>query len=144
MKITVQRDVPSGRDADATFDYLLDFRNATEWDAGTVSCERLSGDGGPGTKYRNVSKFMGRQVELTYTVDNVDRAARRFEITGSTGSTTSEDTIAVYNRNGAVRVDYRAVFTFPTIFLPAYPLIALAIRKLGNDTAAQLEKSLRA
>ncbi len=143
MKITVQRDVPSGRDADATFDYLLDFRNAVEWDAGTVSCDRLSGDGGPGTKYRNVSKFMGREVELTYVVGDVDRAARRFEIVGSTGSTTSEDTIEVRDRGG-VRVDYRAVFTFPTYFLPAYPLIALAVRKLGNDTAAELQKSLRA
>ena len=43
--------------------YLADFRNAVEWDAGTVSCDLVSGDGGPGSHYCNVSRFAGRAVE---------------------------------------------------------------------------------
>ena len=37
------------------FAYLSDFTTTNEWDPGTVSTERVSGDGGVGTTYHNTS-----------------------------------------------------------------------------------------
>ena len=44
------------------FAYLSDFTTTTEWDPGTVRTTRESGDGGIGTRYRNVSRFLGRET----------------------------------------------------------------------------------
>ena len=74
---TIERTVSTTAPPEKVFAYLLDFRHTTEWDAGTVSCERVSGDGGPGTVYRNVSEFAGNTVELEYTVEPVERADLR-------------------------------------------------------------------
>ena len=64
----VERVVTTDTPLDRVYAYLSDFTNTTEWDPGTVRTERISGDGGVGTAYRNISTFLGRQTELTYTV----------------------------------------------------------------------------
>ena len=78
----IQRTVETPAAPAAVFAYLSDFTTTTEWDPGTVSTTRVSGDGGVGTEYHNVSTFMGRETELTYRVTEHDarpplRAARR-------------------------------------------------------------------
>ena len=75
MPHTLRRTVTTRWDADSVFAYLLDFEHAEEWDSGTVSCERLTGDGGIGTRYRNVSKFLGRETELDLLVADAHRLA---------------------------------------------------------------------
>lgn len=121
--------------------YLVDFRHASEWDSGTVSCDRVSGDGGPGTVYRNVSRFAGRTVELDYTVEEV--GADRFVIVGRNRTTSSRDTITVRPQaSGGCEVDYRAEFTFtgPARFLG--PLMRPLLDRLGDATAGTLQRAL--
>ncbi|WP_153502563.1 SRPBCC family protein [Cumulibacter manganitolerans] len=142
MKLSIDRTVASRRSTQDTFDYLLDFRNAEEWDAGTVSCVRLSGDGSEGTRYLNRSKFAGREVELQYVVTGVDRPGTSFQIVGSTGSTTSTDDIRVSPADGGSSVRYRATFEFPTAFAPLYPLLVLLLKRLGDKTADRLAEVL--
>ena len=51
-------------------DYLKDFSNAEQWDPGTQTCTRQ--DDGPvreGSTWHNVSKIVGVEAELTYTLD---------------------------------------------------------------------------
>ena len=55
------------RPIEKVFAYLCDFTN-TRSGTRARSDPRLAGDGGVGTKYHNVSKFLGRKTELTYTV----------------------------------------------------------------------------
>ena len=100
MSPTIERTVTTTAAPEKVFPYLVDFRNATEWDSGTESCERVSGDGGPGTVYKNVSKFAGNTVELEYTVDAVEQP--RFVIVGRNDTTTSQDTITVTPREGGL------------------------------------------
>ena len=64
MSHVLHREVTTRWAPEAVFDYLVDFSHAEEWDSGTVRCERLSGDGGVGTRYRNVSRFLGRETTL--------------------------------------------------------------------------------
>src|SRR4029078_3147759 len=105
------RTISTPWDPASVFSYLLDFENAEEWDAGTVSCRRTSGDGGIGTHYRNVSEFRGRETELEYVVESVE-AGRQFVITGSNRTVTSRDTVTVRPTDAGSEVEYRAQMTF--------------------------------
>ena len=140
MSPTIERTVTTTAAPDKVFPYLVDFRNATEWDSGTESCERVSGDGGPGTVYRNVSKFAGNTVELEYTVDAVEQP--RFVIVGRNDTTTSQDTITVTPSEGGSTVVYRADFTFTGPARFAGPLMRPLLDRLGDRTAAQLGSAL--
>ena len=140
MSPTIERTVTTSTAPEKVFPYLVDFRNATEWDSGTESCERVSGDGGPGTVYKNVSKFAGNTVELEYTVDAVEQP--RFVIVGRNDTTTSHDTITVSAREGGSSVVYRAEFTFTGLARFAGPLMKPLLDRLGDKTAAQLTTAL--
>ncbi|QIM22031.1 polyketide cyclase [Phycicoccus sp. HDW14] len=140
MTTTVERTIRTSTSAEEVFPYLADFRNATEWDAGTVSCERVSGDGGPGTTYRNVSKFAGNTVELEYTTEEVQ--APRFVIVGRNATTTSHDTITVRPDGTGAEVTYRADFEFTGLARFLGPVMTPLLGRLGDRTAAQLKETL--
>ena len=138
---TIERTVSTTAPPERVFAYLLDFRHTTQWDAGTVSCERVSGDGGPGTVYRNVSQFAGNTIELEYTVESVDEPT--FVIVGRNDSTTSRDTVTVtpHGPSGSTVV-YSAEFTFAGVAKLATPLLKPLLDRLGDRTAAQLKTTL--
>ena len=138
---TIERTVTTSAAPDAAFAYLVDFENATEWDSGTLSCVKVSGDGGVGTVYRNVSTFAGNQVELEYTVEVVDQP--KFVIVGRNETTTSRDTITVTPAgDGGSRVAYTAEFTFSGMVRFIGPVMGPLLGRLGDRTAAQLKRSL--
>jgi len=137
---TLQRTVRTDAPPEVVLPYLLDFRNAPEWDSGTVSCDLVSGDGGVGTIYRNVSSFAGSTVELDYTVESVEGSG--FVIVGRNDTTTSRDTITVTPSGSGSEVDYHAEFTFagPARFLG--PLMKPLLNRLGDRTAETLRTAL--
>ena len=64
---------------DTVFDFLSDFTTTVQWDPGTVTTVRLHGDGGIGTTYRNATRFLGKETQLTYIVEEfADRELIRF------------------------------------------------------------------
>ena len=89
------RTVTTRWDAASVFAYLLDFEHAEEWDAGTVSCERLTGEGGVGTTYRNVSKFLGRETTLDYEVEKLVPGQATSSSPASNKTVVSKDTVTV-------------------------------------------------
>jgi carbon monoxide dehydrogenase subunit G len=137
---TLRRTITTNTPAERVFPYLADFTNATEWDSGTVSCERVSGDGGPGTVYRNVSKFMGREVELEYTVERAD--APVVALVGRQGGTTSRDTITVNPSGGGSVVEYEADFEFSGPAKLLGPLIRIPLERLAAETERTLKEAL--
>ena len=58
----LERTVETAAAPSVVFAYLADFTTTTEWDPGTVETMLVSGDGGVGTRYRNVSSFLGRKT----------------------------------------------------------------------------------
>ena len=140
MTMTVERTIRTTAPPEDVLPYLADFRNATEWDAGTVSCERVSGDGGVGTVYKNVSKFAGNTVELEYTTQEV--GAERFVIVGKNDTTTSHDTITVRPDATGSAVTYRADFEFTGLARFIAPVMTPLLERLGDRTAAQLKETL--
>jgi hypothetical protein len=144
MSHTLLRTVTTRWDAGSAFDYLLDFEHAEEWDSGTVSCERLVGDGGLGTRYRNVSKYLGRETALDYEVEKLV-PGRQFVITGRNKTVVSTDTVTVTSSaNGGAEVEYRAEMAFQGVAGVISPLLTPFLNKLADDTESQLLRTLDA
>lgn len=137
---TVNRTIRTPTSPDVVFPYLADFENAPEWDAGTVSCRRIHGDGAVGSVYRNTSRFMGNTVELDYTLEEATRPTVR--LVGRNKSTQSTDTIVVTPDGTGSRVDYTAEFVFAGVFKVLAPLLTPFLKKLGDDAERSLKKAL--
>ena len=126
---------------DRVFAYLSDFTTTTEWDPGTVLTERLEGDGGVGTTYRNVSKFLGRETELTYTVVDHSPPAR-FALRGENATVVAHDTMEVVADGAGSRVTYTADFAFKGVAKWLAPLLAPALKRLGDEAEKGLSGAL--
>ena len=137
----LQRTVHTTATPDRVFEYLSDFTTTTEWDPGTVVTERVSGDGGVGTTYRNVSKFLGRESELTYTVVEL-KAPTRFALRGENATVVAHDTMVIAAEGPGSRVTYTADFGFKGVAKLVAPLLAPALKRLGDHAERGLAEAL--
>lgn len=129
-----ERTVTVSRPVDEVFAYLSDFTNTEEWDAGTVRTTRVNGDGGVGTTYRNVSKFLGREVEIDYVVQRIV-PGQEFALRGENGTTVAHDTMTFREVPGGTEVTYRGDFAFKGVFRLFAPLTVPVFKKLFDDGA---------
>ncbi|MGZ8750307.1 MAG: SRPBCC family protein [Pseudonocardia sp.] len=123
------------------FDYLSDFTTTNEWDPGTVHTERVSGDGGVGTKYHNTSKFLGRETELTSEVV-MHRPDTTFALRGENASVIANDSMVIARLGAGSRVTYTADFEFTGLGRFVAPLLAPALKKLGDHAEQGLREAL--
>ena len=137
----IQRTVETPAAPAAVFAYLSDFTTTTEWDPGTVSTTRVSGAGDVGTEYRNVSRFLGRETELTYRVTE-HTPDRRFALRGENKTVVAHDTMEIEPHGTGSRVTYTADFAFSGVAKVVAPLLAPALKKLGDEAEEGLQKAL--
>lgn len=139
----VERTFSVGVPVGTVFDYLADFAHTEEWDPGTVSTTRTSGDGGVGTTYANRSEFMGREVDLTYETV-VHEPPNRLQFRGRNKSATATDTLTfAATDDGGTQVHYRADFEFgPLVRLIAPLVVRPKLDKLADETVAELTRTL--
>jgi len=140
MEISRTLQVP--RPPEEVFAYLQDFTTTEEWDPGTVRTTRLDGDGGVGTRYHNVSRFLGRETELEYVVEEADSPAR-LRLRGENKTVVSEDTMTITPTAGGAELTYRAEFTFKGAAKLVAPLLAPAFKRLGDEAEKGLREALR-
>ena len=141
MRLHVRRTVTTTTPPDAVFAFLADFRNAEQWDPGTVSCELVEGDTGVGSVYRNVSSFLGRKTEISYTT--VEREeGRRVHFRGTNDMFTGNDRIAVGPAGPGTEVTYDADFEFHGLAQVAIPVVAAYLPLLASKTMKQLGTTL--
>ena len=141
----IVRSVTVARPVDEVFAYLSDFTTTTEWDPGTVSTERVSGEGGLGTRYRNVSQFLGRKTELDYLVTE-HVPGERFALRGENATVVAHDTMTFVRTHGAdgegTTVTYHAAFEFKGVAKFVAPLLAPALKKLGDEAESGMRDAL--
>ena len=137
----LQRTVLVPASPERVFAYLSDFTTTTEWDPGTVTTELVSGDGGVGTTYRNVSKFLGRESTLTYTVTE-HAAPTRFALRGENATVVANDTMEIQAAGAGTQVTYTADFQFRGVARFLAPLLRPALTKLGDDAEEGLADAL--
>jgi carbon monoxide dehydrogenase subunit G len=139
--VRLQRTVETNAAPGAVFAYLSDFTTTEEWDPGTVDTTRVSGDGGVGTTYRNVSSFLGRKTELTYTV-TTHEPDRLFALRGENKTVVARDTMEIAPSGDGTRVTYTAEFEFQGVARFVAPLLSPALKKLGDEAEKGLQTSL--
>ncbi|MBD8870198.1 SRPBCC family protein [Nocardioides donggukensis] len=137
----IQRAVETEATPETVFAYLSDFTHTEEWDPGTVSTDRVEGDGGLGTVYHNVSEFNGRRTELRYTVVE-HRAPGRVVLRGENRTVEATDTMEIEPHGTGSRVTYTADFTFKGLAKLAQPFLGGAFKKLGDEAEQGLREAL--
>ncbi len=145
----IERSVTVAQPVDRVFAYLSDFTNTTEWDPGTVRTERVAGDGGLGTRYHNVSKFLGRETELDYLVVELV-PGERFALRGENSTVVLQDTMTFVRTmtgtgEGAAEgttVTYHVDFEYKGVAKLVAPLLAPALKKLGDEAERGMRDAL--
>lgn len=140
---SVERTVTVDQPVERVWAYVSDWRNTEEWDPPTVSTVRTSGDGGVGTTYHNVSKFLGSEQDVHYVVtESVD--SERLQLAGDAGSIKLLDTITFRSTGTGTEVTYHAEFTPQGAAKLAEPLMPIGLKLLADKVAASLEEHLAA
>ncbi len=137
----LERTVETTASPAVVFAYLSDFTTTNEWDPGTVRTVLVSGDGGLGTTYENTSKFMGKETQLTYKVVE-HRPDSVFALRGENSSVIAHDTMSITPTAHGSRLTYTADFTFKGIGKYVAPLLAPALKKLGDEAEEGLREAL--
>ena len=124
------------------FAYLSDFTTTNEWDPATVRTERISGSGEVGTRYRNISRFMGREAEVMYVVTDLE-PDRRLALRGENGTLVAHDDMRVQGEGSGTTVTYAATFELKGLRKVATVVVAPALRRLVDDGADGLRRALQ-
>ena len=124
------------------FDFMADFSNAPEWDPATSVGEKLTpGPVDLGSKTRIVTRFAGRDVDLTYEVVEYDRP-RKVVVRAEKNGTVAEDTLSVAPVEGGSELTYDAEVQLRGLAKLADPLINLQFQKIGGEASEGLRKTL--
>lgn len=141
--IDIQRTIRSPRPPEEVFAYLKDFTTTEEWDPGTVQTSRVAGDGGLGTRYHNVSRFLGRETSLTYVVEKVAEP-HQLRLRGENKTVVAHDTMTLIpTADGGTELAYHAQFEFKGASRFLAPLLAPAFKRLGDEAEKGLRDALR-
>ena len=88
------------------FAYISDLAKHTEWNEG-LTIEKVSeGDIAVGTEYRSTGKQMGKSVDNTVKVTEID-SPRKFSFTGSDGKMEFLQELTLTEHNGGTRLERR-------------------------------------
>lgn len=140
--MVITRTVTVDSPVERVFAYLSDFTTTTEWDPATVRTTREDGDGQAGTRYRNVSRFMGRETELTYVVQE-RTPTTLLRLRGENATVVATDTMSFASTaGGGTTVTYEASFALKGPARLAAPLLRPAFQRLGDRAAVGLREAL--
>ena len=87
------------------------------------------------------SKFLGRQTELEYVV-NEFTPNEKLALRGENSTVVAHDTMTFTGSAERTTVTYRAAFEFKGIAKFVAPLLAPALRKLGDEAETGLREAL--
>lgn len=130
IRIQEQRTVPMTQEE--AFEFVADFTNVAEWDPGILESKKVGDEPvGVGSRFDVVSKFAGRNLDLTYVVEDWD-APNRAVVATETNNFAGRDTITFRSVDGGTEIDYVAEFTFKGVMRLAEPFLGGTFDKLGK------------
>jgi uncharacterized protein YndB with AHSA1/START domain len=138
---SIERTVTVSTPLERVWDFLTDFTTTERWDPPTVSTTLVSGDGGVGSVYKNVSRMLGHDTEIEYTVLEL-QPTRVFKLEGNTSSMTLLDTMTFEEHDGQTTVTYTAEFNPEGAAKLIEPLMPLGLKKIGDDAAESMQREL--
>ena len=138
---SIERTVTVSTPLERVWAFLSDFTTTEKWDPPTVSTTLVSGDGGVGSVYRNVSRILGQNTQIEYTVVEIEPMSM-FRLEGKASSMTMLDTMRFDNDGGQTTVTYTAEFKPEGGAKLLEPLMPLGLKKLGDDAAESMRHEL--
>jgi hypothetical protein len=124
------------------FAFMSDFCNATRWDPGVLSAQRLdAGEVRLGSSFDLTVAFAGRKMTLRYAVRSFT-AQQQVVFAASTSVLESVDTLTFEDVGDACRMTYDADLRFKGIAAVANPLLALGFRRIGDRARDSLRSVL--
>jgi carbon monoxide dehydrogenase subunit G len=138
---TIERTITVDTPLERVWAFLTDFTTTEQWDPPTVSTRLISGDGGVGSVYENVSRILGRDTEIEYTVVGLE-PMRVFRLEGNTSSMKMLDTMKFEEDGGRTTVTYTAEFNPEGVAKLIEPLMPLGLKKIGDDAAESMQHEL--
>ena len=137
--------VTSPMPIEEVFDYLADFSNVRDWDPSAIESWTLNGGGvAEGSRYAVISRFLGREVPITYEVTEIERPAR-VALRGENDNVVSLDTMSFRKLpDGGTEVTYDADLQLQGARRLLDPVVGLSFRRLCERARARMEEVLRA
>ena len=137
----LRRTVTVATPLDKVFAYLADFTTTTQWDPGTVTTIRTTGDGAVGTEYLNTSTFAGRTTQLTYVVQELV-PNQRISLRGENTTVIAHDTMTFRQTENGTEVNYAADFAFKGVARLLAPMLRPAFNRLGDRAQTGMAAAL--
>jgi Polyketide cyclase / dehydrase and lipid transport len=135
-------EISSARSPDEAFDYLARFSSVVEWDPSVTSAEMVTREPvALGSEFRVVVHAMGRELPLVYRITTFARP-RLVELVADNGRLKSNDTITVEPTGDGSRIVYDAQLTATGIAQLANPILALVLRRIGDNATAGLRDTI--
>ncbi len=142
--VHVQRTFTVDKSVEQVVAYLADFANAEQWDPGTQSCTRVGGDGPVrvGATWHNVSKVLGSETELEYTLEVLEPG--HLTLVGRNDTATSTDDITVTEHPDGAEIVYDATIELHGAAKLAAPVVKIEFERLGNKTVEGITAAIAA
>jgi Polyketide cyclase / dehydrase and lipid transport len=139
---TYHAEIRTSRPPEQVFDYLARFSSVAEWDASVVSAEMLTPEPvEAGSEFKVVVRSFGRELPFVYRTTTFHRP-HVVKLVADTGRLRSDDTITVESEGQGSTVIYDACLTAKGVAKLANPLLAIALRRIGDTAAAGLRTVL--
>lgn len=142
MSIVVVRSFGVHAAAEAVLDYLRDFGHTEEWHPATRRTERIdSGPIGVGSSWRNQSRVLGVNAELTYMLCQAE--TDRLVFIGRNEAATATGTFTVLPAGPGSHVTYHLDLEMHGVAKLATPMMKAEVEKLGTQTVVRLAEVLQ-
>lgn len=134
----IQTDLP----IDEAFAFVADFANASSWDPGVRSSERIGvGPAGLGARYRLGVAMGGRTAPMDYEIVEY-RAPERVVLKGSGSGISAVDTIEFRSTGSGTRVEYTADIRLGGVLRLAQPFLAGTFDRIAKAALAGMKRAL--
>jgi hypothetical protein len=138
LRETIQTTLPR----DDAFAFIADFANASAWDPGTATSERIGGGPvGTGARYDLGVRMGGRIAPMEYRITSFD-PPRRVVLAGSGSGVRATDDISFETTPNGTRIEYVAEIHLTGWKRLLEPFAGSAFAKIGRAARAGMERTL--
>lgn len=138
LRERIETDLP----LDDAFAYVADFSNASAWDPGVASAERIgSGPVAVGSRYQLGIRRGERVAPMEYTITKLD-PPRRVVLRGQGSGVDAVDDIRFTRVGERTVVDYRADIRLTGLMRLATPLARGTFARIARDARDGMQRTL--
>jgi carbon monoxide dehydrogenase subunit G len=139
LREQLQTDLP----IEDAFAFIADFANASRWDPGVASAERIDGDGAAqvGSTYRLGIRMGGDVRPMEYRIVQL-QPSRRVVLTGQGSGVQAVDDIRFEARDGGTHIDYVADIRLTGLRRLVAPFAGGTFARVARDARDGMQRTL--